>query len=163
MVAMTLTALATSAGPVAALTLEQCNRQLGTVGSYHASRHALVGTGIVSHVVETCVGGDCTRAVVVTACASGKQINARSACEEETRGFCAGKTRKLSQRDRVQQELKRVVDDKRSYSFDDMALRIGRKSLGASVGAARKETCGCAAAFPAMRNGKKRFRMETFN
>ncbi|MCO6382467.1 hypothetical protein [Oceanicola sp. 502str15] len=149
--------------PAGALTLEQCNRSVGSLG-YEAQRgHDVIGKGLVAHTSENRVNGDDTRWLVVTACTSGRSLSAQSACEEETPGFCDGRKRPLARPDRVKAAMASMVASKKSYSFDQLKAGLARKALRVSDIVQPRETCGCAAAFPEMRNGKKRFKMETGN
>lgn len=152
-----------SALPVAAFDLSVCDRDTSFLGYQVMSDHRDHGGGVISHRVEGCVGADCTRRSVLTTCASGQQVTAFSACEQETKGFCESGRRSLDQSDRVHPVLLKMAQSPEPLTLVDVADRLKAHAMGVTLGPISQETCGCRAAYPHLRKGKARFKMERLN
>jgi len=152
-----------AAQPAMALSLAKCNRAVGGLGYAHQHSHTDHGGGVVSQVAEADVNGDAARVLTITACASGRQISAQTACEEVTKGFCADGTRRMSAPDATIARLRQIAASPEAYSFDQLKTQIASVALRTRAYVSDRETCGCRAAYPGLRKGKIRFKMEPAN
>lgn len=147
----------------AALTLSDCDRALPPLGYSSEIAHRDIGGGLVTHRVENRVNGDENRSVVLTHCASGRQISAASACEQASSGFCAHGRRAMDAPDPVAARLDEIVATPDRYSLEGVREALAQVALATRDTMLNRETCGCRAAYPGRRNGKTRFKMEPWN
>lgn len=147
----------------AALTLSQCDQALPPLGYASETRTTDIGGGLVRHLSENRVNGDETRFVVLTDCASGRQISAMSACAQVTAGFCGTGKRAMDAPDKVAEKLNTMIEASERYSLDQVRHGLDGVALEIRDTTLSHEICGCRAAYPRLRNGKTRFKMEPLN
>ncbi len=146
-----------------ALELSDCDRALPPMGYASETRATDLGGGLVSHIAETRVNGDETRRVVLTHCASGREIWAMSACAEASAGFCASGTRPMEAPDAAAALLTRLAASRDRFTLAQVRARLDAAALETGESTLTRETCGCRAAYPGQRKGKARFKMESWN
>lgn len=150
MIRYAIIALALSASPSAALTLSECER---TTHNWHAgeARHIAYDGGRVSWA-EWWSNEGVFVDYIVMACDSGDFLKTRVVEEHiSDRWF----NRRVQAREILARELGSAF-----FSFDRLATALKGVGRDVEIATASTESCGCAAAYPALRGAKTEFELE---
>ena len=148
--------------PVAAssLSLDECPKLMADI-HHGETDHQDLGNGVVAfQTYGSFPGFSSTGTLHVSGCATGETMLADvyELYLEDAQVHVQGP--KFDLRNAVSTRLKELVASEAEYKIADLGAHLGLPADKWRVRIETEENCACRAAYPKLRNGKKRFKME---
>ncbi|WP_127112423.1 hypothetical protein [Shimia sediminis] len=117
--------------------------------------HRVIGQGVVSYeeVGGFCFDDGCVQngKLVVSDCGSGTTVEVRAEWKKE------GRSDSFDRSEEARSTLHAMLNSQERYSLEKVKQQFDARGFEVSLQKKTEENCACAAAFPKLRNGKKKF------
>lgn len=139
------------------LTFSDCEGESVVAHHWIEGGHRVIGPGVVSYeesgsqCFDDQLGCVSSTTKIVTACLSGKALQVEVSADRERT-----KT-KFDRGDEANQLVQALMDAEQGFSLHDIRTAFELRGFDVSEYVQKQENCACAAAFPALRNGKEKF------